>query len=329
MKVVLFGGTGFIGRNLVRHLINRYGADLQLTVVTRRKGAVGEIHPVARPFVWDASQQSPPVKVLNGCDVVINLAGEIVAQRWTRKVKELIRDSRVLTTRNIVESIGQASVKPRVLVNASATGYYGSRGDEELSEASGPGDDFLSRVCVGWEEEALRAREMGVRVVLARFGLVLGYDGGAMERILPFFEWGIGGILGNGRQWWSWIHIRDTVGAITHCIEDERISGAVNIVGPQPVRNRTFTKVLASVVGKPALFPVPAFALRLLYGEMSTILLSSQKVIPSVLKDTGFSYQHPDLSEALAHIRYWRRQWEQGKPLEDSISKGLPIMAQD
>lgn len=312
----------------MRHLIQRYGRDLDLTVVTRRKDASEDIHPLARPFVWDITASAPPARLLTGCDVVINLTGETIARRWTKGVKERIRDSRVLSTRNLADAIGGADPRPKILVNASATGYYGARGEEELTEHSAPGQDFLARVCVTWEEEALRAREMGLRVVVARFGVVFGYDGGALERILPFFEWGVGGALGSGRQWSPWIHIKDAVGAIRHSIEDDRVNGPVNIVSPQPVRNRDLTKALARVVGKPAIFPVPSFVLMVWYGEMASVLLSSQKVMPSVLTETGFHYEHPELTEALAHILYWRKEMEKRRPIDELVKKGLPFVAQ-
>jgi hypothetical protein len=251
-----------------------------------------------------------PPQLLDGVDAVINLAGETVAQRWTPAAKQRIRDSRVLTTRHLVEAMRQTAKPPKVLVNASATGYYGDRGDEELTEESPPGQGFLAEVCQLWEEEALRATELGVRVVCARFGVVLGVGGGALQRLLPFFEWGVGGRLGNGQQWMAWVHRQDAARLVLHAVTNETVRGAMNAVAPNPVRNREFTRLLAKVVGKPALFPVPVFALRLLYGEMADILLHSQRVLPKVALATGFTFDYPDLEIAIRHLLRWHRQFQ-------------------
>jgi conserved hypothetical protein TIGR01777 len=257
MKVVVVGGTGFIGKAVLNELRFTFRNDLKLTVVTRRKEGA-ELFPAwQRPFVWDVGESPPPPSLVDGVDVVINLAGEKVAQRWTQAAKKRIRDSRILTTRNLVESFRQTAQPPKVLINASATGYYGDRGDEELTEESPPGSGFLAEVCQLWEEEAMRANELGVRVVCARFGIVLGAGGGAAERLMPLFEWGLGAKIGSGKQWMSWVHIVDAAGMVLHAITNEQIRGAMNVVAPNPVTNREFTRALARAVGKPASWQLP------------------------------------------------------------------------
>lgn len=309
MRIVVVGGTGFIGQEFLDLCQERYRDDLDLTLVTRRRERAEHLPPWLRPFVWDTMENPLPPSVVEGVDAVVNLAGAPVVRRWTPQVKRLIRDSRVLTTRNIVEAMGQAAQPPKVLVNASAVGYYGDRGEEELTEDSVPGEGFLSEVCQLWEEEARRASGFGVRVVYARFGIVLGYGGGALERMLPAFEWGIGGRLGTGNQWMPWVHRTDASRMLLHAIEDEGVEGAMNVVSPNPVRNREFTRALARVLGKPALLPVPSFALRLMFGEGASVLLESQKVLPKKAQEKGFRFAHPEIEEALAHILYWRREW--------------------
>jgi uncharacterized protein (TIGR01777 family) len=311
MRVVVVGGTGFIGKAVLKGLLFTFGSDLKVTVVTRRKEGA-ELFPAwQRPFVWDVGESPPPPSLVDGVDVVINLAGETVAQRWTQAAKRRIRDSRVLTTRNLVESFRQTAQPPKVLVNASATGYYGDRGDEELTEESPPGSGFLAEVCQLWEEEAMRAAELGVRVVCTRFGIVLGAGGGVAERLMPLFEWGLGAKIGNGKQWMPWVHITDAVGLILHAITNEQIRGAMNVVAPNPVTNREFTRALARAVGKPAFLAtalsIPLFLLRLQLGEGATVLTSSQKVLPKVAQETGYQFAFSEVELALREV-YHRRQ---------------------
>lgn len=311
MRVVVIGGTGFIGQAVLRECLATWGRELQATVVTRRREGA-ELFPVwQRPFVWDVEELPPPPSLVDGVDAVINLAGERVAQRWTQAVKQRIRDSRVLTTRNLVEAIRQTARPPKVLINASAIGYYGDRGEEELTEDSPPGEGFLAEVCQLWEEEALRATEFGVRVVCARFGIVLGAGGGVLERLMPMFEWGLGAKIGNGKQWMSWVHVADAAGMVLHAITNEQIKGAMNVVSPNPVTNREFTKALAKAVGKPAFLAttlsVPTFILRLQLGEGASVLTASQRVLPKVARETGYEFAHPDIEEALREV-FHRRQ---------------------
>lgn len=311
MRIVVVGGTGFIGRAVLRECLMEWGRELQAIVVTRKREGAELLPAWQRPFVWDVGESPPPPSLVDGADAVINLAGETVAQRWTQPAKQRIRDSRVLTTRNLVEAIRQASRPPKVLVNASAVGYYGDRGDEELTEDSPPGKGFLAEVCQLWEEEALKAADFGVRVVCARFGIVLGAGGGVLERMMPLFEWGLGAKLGNGKQWMPWVHIADAAGLVLHAITNEQVKGAMNVVSPNPVTNREFTKALARAVGKPAFLAttlsIPTFILRLQLGEGASVLTASQKVLPKVAEATGYKFVLPDIEEALREVVH-RRQ---------------------
>jgi uncharacterized protein len=238
------------------------------------------------------------------CDAVINLAGEPIAQRWTDAAKKRIYDSRVAGTQRLVNGLSTQSQLPRVLVCASAVGYYGSRGDEILTENSSPGSGFLPRLVMDWEKAARTADALGIRVVSLRFGMVLGH-GGALARLLPPFRLGAGGRLGSGRQWMSWIHIDDVVGLVLFALENAAgapLSGAVNVTAPHPVTNDEFTRRLAAALHRRAIFPVPAFALKLLFGEMSEILLDSQRVLPTAAQAAGFHFQYPELSAALENV---------------------------
>lgn len=315
MRIVVVGGTGFIGQAVLRACFNNWGMELQAVVVTRRREG-SELFPIwQRPFIWDVSESVPPPSLINGFDAVINLAGESVVQRWTPSAKQRIRDSRILTTRNLVECFRQASKPPKILINASAIGYYGDRGDEELTEESPPGQGFLAEVCQLWEEEAMGASELGVRVVCARFGIVLGAGGGFIERVMPIFEWGLGAKIGNGRQWMSWVHISDAAGMVLHAIKNEQIRGPMNIVSPNPVTNREFTRALAIAVGKPAflatMLSLPPIFLNLQLGEGASVLTASQRVSPKVAISTGYSFAFPELDLALREIYFRRRAMEE------------------
>lgn len=311
MRVVVIGGTGFIGKAVLKELRFAFGNNLKVTVITRRREGA-ELFPVwQRPFIWNVEESPPPPSLFDGVDAVINLAGETVVQRWTQAAKRRIRDSRVLTTRNLVESFRQTAHPPKVLVNASATGYYGDRGDEELTEDSPPGSGFLAEVCQLWEEEALKAAELGTRVVCTRFGVVLGLGGGVAERLMPIFEWGLGAKIGSGRQWMAWVHINDAAGMVLHAITNEQIRGAVNVVSPNPVTNREFTRALARAVGKPAFLAtflsIPSFLLRLQFGEGADVFTWSQKVLPKVAQETGYKFAFPEIELALREIYHHRQ----------------------
>jgi uncharacterized protein len=257
----------------------------------------------ARQISWDPLAPVPPV-VVSGFNTVIHLAGESVVGRWTNKKKGAIRDSRVLGTRHLTAALAQTKVKPRVLVCASAIGFYGNRGDEILGEKSPSGHGFLPEVCREWEGATLAADAAGIRTVNIRIGLVLSPNGGALAKMLAPFKLGLGGRIGSGHQWWSWIHMDDIVGAIHHALRTESLAGPLNLVAPSAVRNAEFTKVLASVLRRPAFFPVPEFALRLAFGKEAAneMLLASQRVQPGKLGASGYKFRFRELRSALEDL---------------------------
>jgi len=276
MKCVLSGGTGFIGSHIVKRLR----------------------HSNHEVTVWGRKLQFEPH---NDFDAVISLAGEPVAQRWNDEVKQKIRDSRVLGARALVEAMSRLPRKPRVLVSASAIGIYGDRGDEILTESSPLGTGFLADVCKGWEEEADRAVESGIRVMKLRVGFVLGKDGGALAKILPAFRAFAGGRLGSGKQWMPWIHVADVAELFTYAVEND-VSGVWNATAPNPVRNTQFTDALASAVSRPALFPVPPLALKLAFGEFAQHMLDSARVVPEAALHQSFHFRYPNLKPALQNL---------------------------
>lgn len=257
----------------------------------------------AAQISWEPLAAVPPAAV-SGFDMVVHLAGESVVGRWAEGKKKAIRESRVLGTRNLASALAQSGVKPRVLVCASAVGFYGNRGEELLAEESATGQGFLAEVCHEWEEASRIAAEAGIRTVNMRIGLVLSAIGGALGNMLTPFKLGMGGRIGSGQQWWSWIHAEDVVGGIHHAIRTESLSGPVNFVAPNPVRNAEFTKVLASVLGRPAFFPVPEFAVRLAFGKMAAeeLLLASQRVESGKLGGSGYSFRFRELRAALESL---------------------------
>jgi len=252
---------------------------------------------------WDPLSPVSPAAV-SGFDAVVHLAGESVVGRWTEEKKKAIRESRVQGTRNLAAALAQSEAKPRVLVCASAVGFYGNRSEELLREESPAGQGFLSEVCREWEDASRIAGEAGIRTVNLRIGLVLSAKGGALANMLKPFKLGLGGRIGSGQQWWSWIHVDDIVGGIHHAIGTETLSGPVNLVAPNPVRNAEFTKLLASVLGRPAFFPVPEFALRLAFGKMAAeeLLLASQRVEPGKLGASGYAFRFRELRAALENL---------------------------
>ena len=298
MKTLVTGGTGMVGPRLLRMLD-------QPVILSRNPERARETvgHLAGRIIRWDPMAGPPPAEAFAGVEAVFHLAGESVAEgRWTAAQKARIRDSRVVGTRNLVQGIAQVSDRPRVLVSASAVGYYGDRGEEELTESASPGRDFLADVCVAWEKEALAAEKLGVRVVTERTGIVLGAGGGALAKMLTPFKLGAGGPLGNGRQWMPWVHVSDLARLYLHAAEHESIRGPMNAVAPHPVRNSEFTKALGRQLRRPAFMPAPYLGLRLLFGEFAQVLFASQRVVPQVALDTGFTFQYPDIAAALKEI---------------------------
>jgi uncharacterized protein (TIGR01777 family) len=299
MKALVTGATGFIGRRLVGQLdeVVVLSRDAERA---RQTLAGGDVHV----YAWDPQAGSPPPQAFDGVKAVFHLAGESVAEgRWTAAKKQRIRDSRVVGTRNLVAAIRDLATRPKVLVSASAVGFYGDRNDETLTEQAGPGDDFLAQVSVAWEQEARQADALGLRVVNPRIGIVLGADGGAAPKMARLFRLGLGSPLGSGRQWMPWIHLDDLVQLLLFVAGREGLQGPCNAVAPEPTTNRDFTKALARVLHRPAVLPsVPGFALRTALGEFAGALLASQKVSPQVALAEGFEFRHPGIDEALRDV---------------------------
>lgn len=298
MKILITGSTGLVGSALCQDLV-RAGHTVCRLIRPGTSAAAARNAP-GFDVNWNPATGELGGAAV-GADAVVNLAGAPIAdRRWTPQRKELLRTSRVDSLRALVAALAKMSARPRVLVSASATGYYGNRGDETLTEASAPGNDFLSATAKDWEAEAIKAEALGIRVVRARFGVILSKDGGALPQMMRPFKFGIGGKLGSGKQWLSWITLDDTVAILRLALENANLSGPINIVSPQPVTNAEFTKTLAAAIHRPALFPAPAFALRLILGEMAdALLLSSQRALPAQLQKLNYQFQHPDLPSAL------------------------------
>ena len=297
MKVTVTGATGTIGTKLVAALEAR-GDEVTLLSRDPEK-ARGTLGAGGTAIAWDPNSGPAPREALDGRDAVVHLAGEPVAQRWNAKVKERIRSSREVGTRNLVAGIAAADPQPKVLVSSSAVGYYGPHGDEALTEATPAGGDFLAEVCQVWEREAEKASGLGLRVVKVRTGVVLDPDGGALKTMLPPFKLGGGGPVAGGRQYMPWIHVDDVVGIYLRALDDEAWSGAVNATAPTPVTNKVFSKALGKALKRPAFAPIPALAIKTLYGEMADIVTKGQRVLPERTLDLGYDFRHPELDEAL------------------------------
>ncbi|HEV3419545.1 MAG TPA: TIGR01777 family oxidoreductase [Candidatus Acidoferrum sp.] len=301
MKILITGSTGLVGTALTQDL-QRVGHTVCRLI---RPGTTTQ--SIGNTQSFDVNW-NPATGELGGAavgaDAVVNLAGASIAGgRWTPQRKDLLRSSRVDTTRALVQALAKMSARPRVLVSASATGYYGNRGDETLTEESQPGTDFLSGIAKEWESEALKAEALGIRVVRARFGVILSKQGGALPQMIRPFQFGVGGKIGTGKQWLSWIALDDVIAILRLAVENANITGPLNVISPQPVTNADFTKILATALHRPALFPVPAYALRLIFGEMAeALLLSSQRVLPYQLQKLNYQFHHPDLAAALTAI---------------------------
>ena len=300
MRLILTGGTGFIGTRLRESLTEK---GHEVVILTRQASRENQPGVRARYAYWNPPQKGAWEKELEGVDGIINLAGEPIAgKRWTPEQKQKILQSRAGATQAVVRAIERAKRKPLFLINASAVGYYGPHGDEEVTEEAGHGKDFLSQTCQAWEAHALRAEDFGLRVVRLRIGIVLEKGGGALAKMLFPFQFGLGGPLGSGRQWMSWIHREDLIGLIHFLLEKREARGAVNATSPSPVRMKEFTQVLGHVLHRPALFPVPGWVLKILLGEMADMLLTGQKVLPQRALKLGYSFKYSRLEPALKEI---------------------------
>ena len=289
MRVAVSGASGFIGAAVVRRL---EAGGHQVSRLVRGTPKPGEIH-----WIPAGALETEP---LEGFDAVVHLAAENISGRWTNTKKARILNSRVQGTLTIAATLARLQRKPKVLVSASAIGFYGSRGDETLDESSAPGSDFLTEVARQWESATEAASRAGIRVALLRFGVVLGESGGALKQMLRPFRMGVGGRIGSGQQWMSWVALDDAAGAVEHAILNEPVRGPVNVVAPNPVRNSEFTKTLGEVLKRPTMFPMPEFAVKLVFGEMGeSLLLGSQRVAPKKLQESGYRFQFPELRAAL------------------------------
>jgi uncharacterized protein (TIGR01777 family) len=297
MNILITGGLGFVGRHLSHLLLGR---GHRVTAVGTRRDPERIPHAHFHYISADTSREGPWQEALQGVDAVVNLAGKPIFTRWTRRAKKLIYESRIMTTRNLVASL--AGNEAITLCSASGVGYYGNRGDEILEENDPSGDDFLSGVARDWEAEAFRAEEKGIRVAVARLGIVLGKGGGAMAKMIPVFRSLAGGPLGDGRQWFPWIHLDDTLAAFLFVLENAQIKGALNFTAPHPVRNREFAAALGKTLNRPAIMPAPAFMVRLMMGEFGSALLASQRAVPAKLLHAGFKFQYPRMATALQNI---------------------------
>ncbi len=296
MRLVIAGGTGFIGSALCTQLLE-FGHSL---ILLTRKPSPATISPSKKRLTWDPAFPGPWETAIDGIDGVVNLAGEpIAARRWSQEQKKRIHESRINSTRALVKAISIAKQKPKFLLNGSAIGYYGPHGDEVLTEEAEPGDDFLGQICREWEDEARKAEDCGVRVIRLRTGIVLGKGGGALAKMVLPFKLFAGGPLGSGKQWMSWIQLEDEIGLMLFLIENPIAKGVVNATAPGPVTMKEFCRTLGRVLHRPSWAPVPAFALRLLLGEMSDMLLTGQRVLPVHAQKLGYSFRYPNLYEAL------------------------------
>ena len=306
MKIVLTGATGFIGKELCPKLKEKGNSLVVLTRdIHKAKKRLGDLVVAVE---WDAKTLGDWVKYVDGSDAVINLTGEsiggesIIPSRWTKSKKEKIVNSRVDSTRVIVSAIKKAQSKPKVLINASAVGYYGHVEEDDVTESYKAGNDFLAETSKKWEIEAANAENLGLRVVRMRSGIVLAKHGGAFRRLIIPFRFFIGGTFGSGKQWFPWVHLQDEINAFIFSLENEKINGAVNVSAPQIVRMKEFCKALGNAMKRPSIIPVPSFALKIALGEMSDLLLKGQKVIPEKLLENGYKFLFPEIEAALNNI---------------------------
>ena len=298
MRILVVGGTGLVGKRLCAALA-RAGHDLR-AVSRNVPRSVPHLPPGTdlRPLPQSDAEWTA---LVDGCNAIFNLAGEgLVEGRWTEDRKKSLRDSRVSLTDSLVRACGATVRRPRVLVNASAIGFYGPHGDEDLNESSAPGDDFLAERCVAWEQAALAAKDAGLRVVTVRIGVVLSMDGGSLDKMLPPFRLGLGGPFGTGEQYFSWVHEDDLTGLLIHALDNESVEGAMNGTAPNPVRNGEFAKTLGAILNRPAFLSPPDFVIRLALGEVAdAIILTGQKVLPAVAQKTGYKFRYETAEDAL------------------------------
>jgi uncharacterized protein len=296
MRLVITGATGFIGTALCSELLARGHA---LTLFTR--GSPRDTNTGTKRWLhWTPGALREWDTAVDGVDGIINLAGEPIAKKqWTHTQRRRIEMSRIDATHSLVQACAKAKQKPKFLINASAVGYYGPRGDEMITEETPPGNDFLGQLCRDWEEEAIKAEELGMRVVRLRIGIVLGPGGGALAKMSKPFKFFVGGTLGSGEQWMPWIHMEDLIGLILRITEEARASGPVNATAPNPMRNKEFCQILAKVMHRPCWAPVPGFALRFVLGDMAEMLLTGQRVMPAAVEKFGYQFRYPDLQPAL------------------------------
>jgi uncharacterized protein (TIGR01777 family) len=299
MKFFLTGGTGFVGSYLRAQLVQKGHA---VTILTRSPRPQPGSDPAVTYIQGDPTEPGPWMELVPDHDVVINLAGASIFVRWTEENKKLIRSSRVFTTRHIVESLAASSARQtKLLLSTSAIGYYGNQGDQELTEEAPPGQDFLGDLAQEWEAEALKAQDLGVRVALTRFGIVLGRGGGILGKLVPLFKSFVGGPLGSGQQWFSWIDQSDLLRALIFVLEHPSLGGPINFTAPEPVRNADLAKALGNVLHRPSLLPAPAFMVRMVMGEFADSVLGGQKVLPAKLLSAGFNFEYPTIESALSH----------------------------
>lgn len=292
MKILITGASGLIGREL-RKSLEKKGHELLLA------GRRSPEKP--NQIKWTAEEGFSEPERLEGLDAVIHLAGESISGiRWTEEKKKAIRDSRVNGTRSVVDTLAKLDTKPKVFISGSAIGIYGNRGDEIMTESEPPGDNFLADVCKAWEAESLRAERLGIRTVLLRTGIVLSKEGGALGTMLTPFKLGVGGVVGSGKQWMSWISLADEIAVINFVLENESVSGPINLVSPNPVTNEEFTKTLGEIIHRPTILPLPKFAVKMVFGEMGdALLLDSTRAVPKRLQDLGYQFEFTDLRSAL------------------------------
>ena len=299
MKVLMTGGTGFIGPHLAARLVQD---GHEVTILARPSEEKKRIASGASLLEGSPTQRGAWQEAVQKQDAVINLAGASIFTRWSDKQKKEIWESRTSTTRNIVEAIEVNQGRSFTLFSTSAVGYYGFHGDEELTEDSPPGDDFLATLAVAWEAEALKAKQKGARVVITRFGIVLGPGGGALGQMLPVFKRFMGGSIGNGKQWFSWVHMSDLTEAFVFLFRHPDLSGPFNLCSPYPIRNKELAKAIGKAMHRPSFMPAPAFMIKLVFGEFGSVILKGQRVVPRRLLEHGFSFQYPEVDKAIENI---------------------------